>query len=446
MFANQSAEKFRRPQSALALLGALMIAATAWAGSVAEVTTYDRFVWANLASGAVFAVAAWLILTGRVAGANVLWIILIVALVLRVIAFATPHDGLTTDAYRYVWDGRIQWAGFNPYSWVPADPALSALRDADVYPHINQKERAVTIYPPFAQILFAVGNLIADSVTGPKVIMALADLSIIGIMFVLLGYLGLPRDRVLLYAWHPLPIWEFTSQAHIDSAATALMMLAVLVVWQRRQALGGVVLALAVVTKLFPLALTPALWRRWEWRMPVAFAATSLALALPYYAWGQPDLSGYLGKHLDNEGYATGWGFHPVWFLRDFQIGDMSGRTYVTGSLVLLGGLGLWALFARGRDEVRPIHLALIAAAFIWLTSPHYPWYFGWLVPLLCLWMSPSILAMTLVAPALYYPRPPGGASWTELYLVVYWLPLILLIAETAIRRRMTSSRDTPEM
>jgi alpha-1,6-mannosyltransferase len=37
---------------------------------------------------------------------------------------------LSTDLYRYIWDGRVQAAGINPYRYVPADPALAALRDA----------------------------------------------------------------------------------------------------------------------------------------------------------------------------------------------------------------------------------------------------------------------------------------------------------------------------
>jgi alpha-1,6-mannosyltransferase len=391
---------------------------------------------ATLLHGALFAGAVWLVWAGRARGGWLIFIVLAIAASLRVIAFATPHDGLTTDAYRYVWDGRIQWAGFNPYSWVPAAPELSELRDTETYPNINQKERAVTIYPPFAQILFAAGNLISDTVTGPKIVMALADLGIIAVLLLLLRVMGQPSARVILYAWHPLPLWEFTSQAHIDAAAAALMMLTILAVMRGRQGVGGVLLAAATLTKLFPLALAPALWRRWDWRMPLAFAATCIALALPYYLWGRPDLSGYLGTHLDMQGYAAGWGFHPVWMLRDFEIGDMSGRTYVALSLCLLAGLGLWALFARGRDAVRPDQMAIIAAAFIWLTSPHYPWYVAWLVPLLCLWVSPSLLAMTLFAPVLYFPRPPGGVSWSEIYAVVFWLPLLMAAVELAVRWR----------
>ena len=41
---------------------------------------------------------------------------------------------LSSDIYRYVWDGRVMAAGINPYRYVPADPHLEALRDPDIFP------------------------------------------------------------------------------------------------------------------------------------------------------------------------------------------------------------------------------------------------------------------------------------------------------------------------
>ena len=62
------------------------------------------------------------------------------------------------DIYRYVWDGRVQLAGIDPYRFVPLDPALTFLRDAQLFPPggppaIN-RPGVHTIYPPGAQALF----------------------------------------------------------------------------------------------------------------------------------------------------------------------------------------------------------------------------------------------------------------------------------------------------
>ena len=45
------------------------------------------------------------------------------------ILFLPPY--LSDDIYRYIWDGRVQGAGVNPYLYIPNDPALAGLRDAE---------------------------------------------------------------------------------------------------------------------------------------------------------------------------------------------------------------------------------------------------------------------------------------------------------------------------
>ncbi|MBI5185345.1 MAG: hypothetical protein HZA01_06415 [Nitrospinae bacterium] len=64
--------------------------------------------------------------------------------------FAEPS--LSDDIYRYMWDGRVQSHGLNPYSHPPEAKELELLRDK-YYEGVNHKE-VRTIYPPFAQVFF----------------------------------------------------------------------------------------------------------------------------------------------------------------------------------------------------------------------------------------------------------------------------------------------------
>lgn len=445
---------------ALVSLGAALVFLTGYTATVANVPTVDRYVIAVLLCGGVYLAALWLTVFARRSDpgeaarplaapgdlTTTLWIILAVAVLLRVIAFSAPHDGLTTDAYRYVWDGRIQWAGFSPYDQVPAAPELEELRDPDIYPRINQKERAVTIYPPMAQILFAVGNQLSDSVTGIKAVMKMADLATIIALLLLLKAARMPLERVIIYAWHPLPLWELVSQAHIDAAAIALLVGGLAAVWHQRQGLAGGLLAAGVLVKYFPLALVPALWQRWDWRMPLGFLVVTAVLVAPYWWVSSGNLSGYLGQHLDNEGYKSGWGFHGIWLWRDVGFTGFASEVWIGASVLVLVALAALSFWGRPAAAAEPWQLVLIASAFVWLTSPHYPWYFVWIVPLLCLYASPAALAMTLASPILYWPRPPGGATWTEIYLVVYYLPLMVLAVELYLRsaRANATSETVP--
>lgn len=433
-----------QPSGATAVLvPAALAMAVVTAHAALAIDRYDAlgFVWASLAHAAVYAVAVALILR-RGARPSDLVLILVVALLLRGMAMTTS-PGLSTDVFRYVWDGRLMLAGWSPYLHIPADPQLAALRDPAIYPYINQRETAYTIYPPVAQLVFAAGawldRLVGTAAdaghNGMKLVMLAAELAIVWGLLRWLDAERLPRERVLIYAWHPLPLWEFAGQAHIDAVATALLVLAVVAAVRKRQALAGALLAAATLVKYFPLVLLPALWKRFDWRLPVAFAATALLLYLPHLASAGSKVVGFLARHLDNEGYGAGWGFHPVWLARDLGFAGIDGRTYAVLALAVMGWLAFVTLFARLRDEIRPAQLVLLAAAFVWLTSSHYPWYFGWLVPLLALYPHPAALLMTLAAPALHLPRPPGGITWTGIYALVYWAPLLLWIAGATIGR-----------
>ena len=95
---------------------------------------------------------------------------LAVAIAMRLPVLLAPPF-LSSDVYRYVWDGRVQVAGINPYRYVPADPALPPLRDAAIFPHINRADTARTIYPPAAQLVFQAVARVSDSVIAMKLAM-----------------------------------------------------------------------------------------------------------------------------------------------------------------------------------------------------------------------------------------------------------------------------------
>ena len=80
--------------------------------------------------------------------------------------FVEPY--LSTDIYRYIWDGRVQAAGINPYRYVPNAPELAHLRDAAIFPNINRADYAVTIYPPAAQAIFLAVTRLGESVVAMK--------------------------------------------------------------------------------------------------------------------------------------------------------------------------------------------------------------------------------------------------------------------------------------
>ena len=208
------------------------------------------------------------------------------------LVFSTPT--LTDDMYRYVWDGRVQAQGLNPYALPPDAPALTSLRDEAVWPFINRKS-VVTVYPAGAQLAFAaLWRLVPDNVRWFQVAMASGDLLAGVLLARLLRALGQPPQRALIYLWSPLVIFETAHAAHVDGLVLPVLVAAWLARACGRDGLTGAFLGLATALKLYPAMLLPALWRPtgdgargWRrWRMSLSFVAVFAATYVPYLSLG----------------------------------------------------------------------------------------------------------------------------------------------------------------
>ena len=133
---------------------------------------------------------------------------------------------LSDDIYRYVWDGRVQAGGTNPYRYAPANEALLHLRDSEIYPKINHRSLH-TIYPPLAQLLFRISHTVWPSVWSVKLFVAAFDVLCAWFLIGLLRLFDQDARNLLFYFWHPLLLIEGSGNGHIDVVAVALMMAAI---------------------------------------------------------------------------------------------------------------------------------------------------------------------------------------------------------------------------
>lgn len=430
----------RAPLLALAAVGLVLVALCPLVLYFLFQARFERFVLAALVQGAVYALAVWLVLRHRF-GRGALAVIFIVAAIARALALPAPAI-LSTDVARYVWDGRVQAAGTNPYRYVPADPQLAPLRDQAIYPNINRADYAVTIYPPVAQMIFFLATRLSETFTAMRLAMIGFEAVTALALLALLDHDGRPAARVLIYAWHPLPIWEFAGTGHVDAAAIALMTLAMLAAARDRRVLTGLALAAGTLVKPFALLVAPALWRRWDWRVPAAFVATALVCYLPYLGIGSGVL-GYLGGYGDEQGYIDGKGFFLVSLLRHLGLPAPGGLAFAIFAALVLAAVALAVAFRARPNDAGPAIFLPLAAVFVVLISPHYAWYFAFLLPLLCRAPYAPLLYVTLAAFIFYLPPIKDFDDFFTAGLWLYGGFALLALADLAVRSRPFPIRRT---
>ena len=393
----------RRRIWALTAIGALLLILTGvglWRQNVYDT---DGFTVLALVQGAFYLAAVALTWRGGLSRRALVAVLAVAALMRLVVLLAPPY--LSDDINRYVWDGRVEAAGLNPYRYVPADPHLAALRDETIFPNINRSDYAPTIYPPVAEYIFFLGTRLSESLTAMKATLLVFELAGVLLLLRLLDDSGLPRERILIYAWHPLTLWEFAGSGHVDAAIVTFVALAL---WARRREaawLTGAALAAAALVKFFPAVIFPALYRRWDWKMPLAAVATVIIAYLPFIGAGTAVL-GFLAGYLHEEGLQNGTGFF-LWNLARSvapleRVGPALYLALAAAALLLLAVRSLYT--SEGRYLASAMTLAVAAMV---LLSPHYPWYFAWIVPFICFTPRPSVLYLTVACPLLYFV--PGG-------------------------------------
>ncbi len=354
--------------------------------------------------------------------------VLVLALLMRLLAASEP-PALSSDVYRYAWDGHVQRAGFSPYAFAPGDPQLAPLRDTAIHPHIN-RPTAHTVYPPGAQLLFLALPFHLDAVRGVFILLDLLTIWLIGR---LLRDLGRDPARAVLYAWSPLAVYEVGNNGHLEAAVLPLLLAAVLARRAGRLRATGLWLGAAASLKLYPLllalALAPPRWLR------VLGPALALLAAL-YLAYGLQVGAGVLGFLPRYMGVAED---HNIGLRAALEtllqpVVHQHRREIAFGLCLLAMAAGLlWV--ARSTAPLEEKVRDLAGVYLLTVPTALHPWYALWLVPWLCVAPRAAWLWLVATVPLSYlkYATPDGVMpAWV---VPVEFVPTAALLARDLRRR-----------
>ncbi len=313
------------------------------------------------------------------------------------IAAALGPPGSSDDVYRYIWDGRVQAAGVDPYEHPPASPELVGLRDPLLWPESSpwcvapgersphgepltegctliNRPAVTTIYPPVAQAYFLLVHAFSPAGTLARPFqLAGAAIAIATTLVLLLSARARGADprSVVAWAWCPAVALEAANNAHADALAVLLTALALLFLRRRgptgAAVAGGGLLGLAIATKLTPLLVLPALARR----RPVLVASTVVGvvavLYLPHVLRAGAGVLGYLPGYLAEEGYSSG---------ERFALLSLVVPSGWAGAVAVLVLALVAVVVARTSDPDRPwLPAATMTGAALLVATPAYAWY-----------------------------------------------------------------------
>jgi hypothetical protein len=315
------------------------------------------------------------------------------------VQFLRMPPGPDDDVHRYVWDGRLQRLGYNPYLIVPNDPAFSGLHTSETRT-LNHPD-VPTPYPAGAELFFRAVTAIHESTFALKVAFVLCDFAIVLVLLDLLRRSQQGMHWVLAYAWNPLLATEVAGSGHIDIVGALLLLVSFYALGRHWRAAAAVTFGLAVSVKLLPIVLLPLYWKRVRIRDGI-LATIVVGLLYVLFLKGEWIPTGSLATYVQSFRFND-----PVFAILE----RVAAPQVVTALAVLLG----FAIAIRMRNGSG----ALSSDAFAWpmagslLCAPVvYPWYLLWMLPFLRPLSTLPIIIWTvsiILTYVVWYLRALGG-------------------------------------
>jgi alpha-1,6-mannosyltransferase len=364
--------------------------------------------------------------------------VVIVGLVLAAIwqiEFLRIPPGIDDDIHRYVWDGRLQRLGHNPYLVIPSDPAVQALHTAETR-NLNNPNLP-SPYPPGAQLFFRAVTAIHESVFALKVAFLICNLLIVLLLLDTLRRSDKGAHLVLVFAWNPLLAIEVAGSGHIDIVGALLVLASAAALTRRWRATAALALGFAVAIKFLPLVLLPLYWKRVRIRDAVLAVMVVGLLYVPFLDHGRIPV-GSLGTYVQSFRFNG-----PVFASLDQVLPPL-----LLAALAVVVGL-LTATWLRGAEpEWTPQLFAWPMAAALLCAPVIFPWYLLWLLPFLGTASTLLIVVWTvsIIPTYIMWHLRAQGRPWGSLPLWVMLLEygcLAITAALIALRRTSESGRPT---
>lgn len=357
-----------------------------------------------------------------------LTVIIIISVCARFLIYLSPPT-LSDDIYRYVWEGKIFSAGFNPFEFAPDNPKLEQFRDAEIFTGVTRKN-ITTIYPPVSQFIFAACARVNPTLSAMKMTFILFDLATIAVLILTLYRLKQNILQVAIYALNPLVIIEFAGSGHLDSAGILFLMLSLYLFIQKDNISTYITLAASFLVKFLPIFILPFIIRKKYFTGIVIFAVIICAAYIPFLSAGE-QLFYALGV------YSKQWYFNaPIYDMLLWICNDnlLARKISLFVFVILMMGMYLWHFRQKlVPDALYMYRISFFAIGiFLFLSPTLHPWYVCWIIPFLAIVPNRAWILFSGTVFLSYWVLKDYAASgvWKESPLVkaIEYMPFYFLL------------------
>ena len=327
------------------------------------------------------------------------WVLMVVAGLLFRTIFLGHYPALSQDFFRFIWDGRLLFKGFNPYLFTPNEIMNSQIvflaEMQNLYEGMGPlSQRNFSNYPPIHQIPgFLAAMISGRSIFGTililRLILILADLGIVYYGRKLLRLLQMPKNAIFIYFLNPLVVIELTGNLHFEGLMVFFMLLTLYHLKQNKNVYASLFMGISILTKLIPILVLPLFICRLGLKKSVQFVGMTIGVVIlgfvPFTNMGfLTNYSHSVGLWFSNFEFNASF-YYMLKALIQYYL-EANLIAYMRFIIPVLMGSTVLYFFLKKETKTKTImkqYLWLLTAYYFIATTVH-PWYIIPLVFLSC--------------------------------------------------------------